>query len=170
MEQSSDQGRFSRIKILDPSRNASIGDVYVTTPCSNCMMACIPSATIPLHGWMIVSCTVAVSLKINFARLQGGFVRTPSNLPGYGPGNLLQLIIFLSNSNCNCNWTIGTQCSWYKSYLHDAFVISYQLNVSCYASDLGADCYPRALKTLFSLKLQGIAGWLRAESLLTQLE
>jgi len=29
-ERSSDQGRFS---ILDPGRNASKGDVYVTTPC-----------------------------------------------------------------------------------------------------------------------------------------
>ena len=36
---------------------------------------------------MIVPYTAAVSLKINFARLQGGFVRTPSNprAPGYGP-------------------------------------------------------------------------------------
>jgi len=53
--------------------NASTGDVY-TTPCSSCMMACMPSVTIPLHGCMIVHCTATVSLKINFARLQGGFV------------------------------------------------------------------------------------------------
>ena len=50
-------------------------------PCSSCMLACMPSVTVPLHGWMIVPCTAAVSLKINFARLQGRFVRTPSNPP-----------------------------------------------------------------------------------------
>ena len=44
-------------------------------------MACMPSVTIPLYGWMIVPCTAAVSLKINFARLQGGFVWTPLNPP-----------------------------------------------------------------------------------------
>ena len=34
-------------------------------PCSSCMMACtcMPSVTIPLHGWMIVPSTDAVSLK-----------------------------------------------------------------------------------------------------------
>jgi len=37
---------------------------------------------------MIVPCTAAVSLKINFARLQGGFVRTPSNPAGYGPAKV----------------------------------------------------------------------------------
>ena len=80
-ERSSDQGRLSPIKILDPGRKR----MYVTTPCSSCMMACMPSVTIPLHGWMIVPCTAAVLLKINFARLQGGFVQTPRTPPGYGP-------------------------------------------------------------------------------------
>ena len=72
---------FHRSKFLIPIANDSTGDVYVTTPSSSCMMACMPSVTIPLHGWMIVPCTAAVSLKIKFARLQGGFVRTPSNPP-----------------------------------------------------------------------------------------
>ena len=45
-ERSSDQGRFSPIKILDAGRKR----VYVTTPCSSCIMACMPSVTIPLHG------------------------------------------------------------------------------------------------------------------------
>ena len=72
---------FHRSKFLIPVANASTGDVFVTTPCSSCMMACMPSVTIPLHGGMIVPCTAAISLKINFARLQGEFVRTPSNPP-----------------------------------------------------------------------------------------
>ena len=37
-------------KLLILVANASTGDVYVTTPCSSCMMACMPSVTIPLHG------------------------------------------------------------------------------------------------------------------------
>ena len=43
---------FHRSKFLIPVANASTGDVYVTTPCSSCMMACMPSVTIglPLHG------------------------------------------------------------------------------------------------------------------------
>jgi len=36
-EWSSDQGRFSQSKFLIPVANTS-GDMYVTTPCSSCMM------------------------------------------------------------------------------------------------------------------------------------
>ena len=45
----------------------------------------MPSVTIPLHGWMIVPCTAAVSLKVRFARLQGGSSEPPRTTPGYGP-------------------------------------------------------------------------------------
>jgi len=41
---------FHRAKFLIPVTNASTGDVYVTTPCSSCKMACMTSVTIPLHG------------------------------------------------------------------------------------------------------------------------
>jgi len=34
---------FHRSKFLIPVSSASTGDVYVTTPCSSCMMACMPS-------------------------------------------------------------------------------------------------------------------------------
>jgi len=51
---------------------------------ATCMWLSLVAATwwlvCHLHGWMIVPCTAAVSLKINFARLQGGFGWTP---PGY---------------------------------------------------------------------------------------
>jgi len=36
---------FHRSKSLIPVANASTGDVNVTTPCSSCMMACMPSVT-----------------------------------------------------------------------------------------------------------------------------
>ena len=78
---------FHRSKFLIPVANASTGDLHVTTPCSSCMMACMPSVTIglPLHGWRIVPCTAAVSLKIDFATLQGGSSEPPRTPPGYGP-------------------------------------------------------------------------------------
>ena len=52
---------------------------------------------------MIVPCTAAVSLKINFARLQGGFVQTPRTPPGYGPAELrvLALLQVLSHFSRN---------------------------------------------------------------------
>ena len=71
---------FHRSKFLIPVANASTGDVYVTTPCTSWWLVC-RLYNLTLHGWMIVPCTAAVSLKINFASLQGGFVRTPSNPP-----------------------------------------------------------------------------------------
>jgi len=40
---------FHRSKFLNPVANTSTGDMYVTTPYSSCMMACMPSVTIPLH-------------------------------------------------------------------------------------------------------------------------
>jgi len=71
---------FHRSKFLIPVANASTGDVYVTTPCSSCMMACMPTAR--LNDCTLYHCCCLV--KINFARLQGGFVRTP---PGYEPAH-----------------------------------------------------------------------------------
>ena len=53
IKRSSDQAikdDFHPSKFLIPVANASTGDVYVTTPCSSCMMACMPSVTIPLNG------------------------------------------------------------------------------------------------------------------------
>jgi len=63
---------FHRSNFLIPVANASTGDVYVTTPCSSCMMACMHAVcTIPLHGWIIVPSTAAVSLKINLLGYKG---------------------------------------------------------------------------------------------------
>ena len=96
---------FHRSKFLIPVANASTGDVYVTTLCSSCMMACMPSVTIPLHDWMIVPRTTAVILKqVDFARLLGGFVRTPSNPPWLractGSRSMTQLSLYSVSIYC----------------------------------------------------------------------
>ena len=96
-------------------------------PLASCMMACMLSVTIPLHGWMIVPCTAAVSLKVNFAWLQGSFE------PPLATG--------LSQSHCwqkgfvrGKNWRPGNQTAYFiihdycsrKHRAHDACI-----QVSC---------------------------------------
>ena len=107
---------FHGSKFLIPVTNASTGNVYVTTPCSSCMMACMPSLTIPLNGWMIVPRTAAVSLNISFARLQGGFIQTPSNPPGSRPVccyNFMPLLTNYLSNQCAITLLHAYSTNWH---------------------------------------------------------
>ena len=120
-QQSSDQGRF----FTDQNSWSQSQTLLQVT----CMWLPLVAA-----AWWL-PCTAAVSLKINFARLQRGFVRTP---PGYGPDYGCQYL----HSYC-CKLTIPCTAQHGSTSLLIQFstglrsIPTTKLSVGCYTSQLG---------------------------------